>query len=845
MAYDFNSLTKQADEARNRDKFYTDFGDVDTSKLHQISELTEWMRTKGKGSDVREVIAQLFERTWLEGTKEGNANLEVAKARGTHPTLGDRLDRMSAGIDGKASAKWVEKSLNNILSTTPKASLASLEEIQSTYPNGANGIVVARDSGKWYYWSDASKTWVEGGTYQSRVIGENEVTADNVDFVQGIQQMLNQKVGGAPWWWDNNSLTTIESENWERYMPVNLIKGKTYYIYNARGMFSYVVSIDGTRQIKQFSTKDVLVSTEYTATEDSLLYISTDVSGNDKAPKVFNASIAELKSAQVDFANLPDGYVTISIPKLSLDVKAEDLGFGNLIKQLLDDAAMTKGVYYTGQGTATGDSATWGVYPPVYLTAGKTYGLKNVRGYFSYYFNNNDQLVKRFADSDILVSEDFTPSENGYLLITRRLVDDSSKLILGGLAKAHLLPNLDYGTAVFESDITFINAQSKTDFTVKKDGSGDFTSLVTAINTVGEGTSYKPINIYVHSGTYDILTELGGDSWLQTVETTNSERQGIIVPDYINIIGVGDVRLQLEVPDDKTTANTAKRISLLNVWKHNTIKNLKMYVKNTRYVVHDETNNAYHNNDVRYIDCYLEHKGNKSGVWNSTQAYAAGMGSGGNYYFENCTFKSVAIPFSMHDNFNVEPNRVRIVKCTFITGDDDVAVRFGSHGTGAKKSIVTIENCNIDKAVKQFEEITGSGVGNHFHISGGGNTVVPYININSAGRKERVEFADEVRTLTNSSQQHITIGMPVKLVGNTIQPLGQNEPWLFYGVSLDAITPGQSGIIKYVGYIAKEDTGINSFSAGQRIGLVDGRLSPVDDADFIAYAVDANNILLK
>ena len=576
MAYDFNSLTKQADEASNRDKFYTDFGDVDPNKLHQISELTNWMRTKAKGSDVREIIAQLFERTWLENIKEGNANMEVAKARGTAATLGDRLDAMTSDIDGKASAKWVEKSLNNILSTTPKASLASLEEIQSTYPNGANGIVVARDSGKWYYWSDASKTWTEGGTYQSRVIGENEVTADNVDFVQGIQQMLVQKVDGAPWWWNNNSITTFGSANWARYMPINLIKGKTYYIYNARGYFSYIVSADGTRCIKQLSTRDTLVTTEYTATEDSLLYISTDVSKNDKAPKVFNASIAELKSAQVDFNNLPDGYVTLSIPKLSLDVKAEDLKFVNLVKQLLDEATLVKGVYYTGNKAETLPEPTWAVYPPIYLTPGKTYGLQNVRGFFTYFFNNNDQLVKKFATVDGLITEDFTPEEYGYLLITRRLVDDPSKLILGGLSKAHLLPSLDYGASAFESEISFISPVSKTDFTVKKDGSGDFTSLVTAIDAVGEGTSDKPINIYVHSGTYDILAELGGDSWLQTVETTNSERQGIIVPNYVNIIGVGDVRLQLEVPDNKTTANTAKRISVLNLWRHNTIKNIKI-----------------------------------------------------------------------------------------------------------------------------------------------------------------------------------------------------------------------------------------------------------------------------
>lgn len=108
MAYDFNSLTKQADEASNRDKFYTDFGDVDPNKLHQISELTNWMRTKAKGSDVREVIAQLFERTWLESIKEGNANFEVAQARGAHPNLKSRLDEAD-NKQQKTSEQLVQK----------------------------------------------------------------------------------------------------------------------------------------------------------------------------------------------------------------------------------------------------------------------------------------------------------------------------------------------------------------------------------------------------------------------------------------------------------------------------------------------------------------------------------------------------------------------------------------------------------------------------------------------------------------------------------------------------------------------------------------------------------------
>lgn len=510
MAYDFNSLTKQADEAINRDKFYTDFEDVDPSKLHKISELTEWMRTKGKGSDVREVIAQLFERTWLENIKAGNANMEVVKARGMEATLGDRLDRMSTNIDDKASAKWVEKSLNNILSTTPKASLANLEEIQSTYPNGANGIVVARDSGKWYYWSDSAKTWLEGGTYQSRIIGENEVSADNVDFVQGIQQMLIQKVSGSAWTW-NGEIRAYASVNWARYMPIHLIKGKTYYIHNVRGYFSHIVSVDGTRRIKQLSTTDTLVSTEYTATEDSLLYVSTDVSKADEAPKVFNASIAELKSSHVDFNNLPDGYVTLSIPKLTLDVKPEELSFANVVKQLLDERTFTIGKVWTGNGNGTYDSNTWGIYSKIDMKAGVTYGLKNIRGYFTHYFDILGQKVKTFAATDVLVSQDFVPDVDGYILITRRISDEPTKVIQGGIAQAHYLENLDYGSSAITSKVPFITLSS---VQFGSDITGIDTTQVTTIDNLGYMSPIKKwdkrrgfidtINVYVKdAGTYN------------------------------------------------------------------------------------------------------------------------------------------------------------------------------------------------------------------------------------------------------------------------------------------------------------------------------------------------------
>lgn len=826
-------------EAEGRLNLYDDVTPLEKTK--NINVLTKAIRTKTRGADVREAIATGIEIAYADGATNGNTNMEVIKARGLAGNLDDRLSTIENTLNGKASADFVEKKFNKIESNAPKAVLSSLSEISSTYPNGANGIVVAKDTGKWYYYDEGARSWKEGGVYQSRGLGGNEVTADNIDFAQGIKQMLGERITGSVWLWNQTSMGTWTSNGWNRYLPFALIKNKTYYLVNVRGTFTYAVSSDGSRLLKKFSDDDRLVTTEYTPTEDGFLYVC---SKDNEKPKVFNASISELSAANVDMTNLPDGYVSLKIPRLSVDVKATDLDFVTQIKQLIDENALVRGKYYTGWSQNKGDSGDWGVYPPIFLEKGKKYGLKDVRGIFTYYFSIDDRKLKQFATQDNLISEDFTPSENGYLLITRRLADPASKLIQGGLAAGSKLPNLNYGSTALESNTPIAFPKLKNEYTIKK-SAGDFSTLTEAIKTLGAGSADNPITLYIHSGEYDILQELGGDNFLRDVENNGSERQGIEVPDYVNIIGVGDVRLKMDVPDSKTTRNTSSRISVLNVWRHNLIKNIKITVRNTRYAVHDETNNQFANNDMKYIDCYFEHLGNKSGVWNSTQAYAAGMGSGGNYYFENCTFKSVAIPFSMHDNFNVESNRVRIVKCTFITGNEDVAIRFGSYGTGAKKSVITIENCNIDKTVKSFEEQGNSRHGNHFLISGGGNTVVPYITINSAGRKERIEFADEVRTLKNTGQAKITIGTPVKLVGNTVQPLGAEEPYLFYGVSLDDIEPGATGVIKYAGYIAKEDTGINSLLVGQRIGLVGGRLAVVNSNDFIAYATDGGNILLK
>ena len=238
-------------EAEGRLNLYDDVTPLENTK--NINVLTKAIRKKTRGADVREAIAKAIETTYADGATNGNTNMEVIKARGLTGNLDDRLSTIENTLNGKASADFVEKKFNKIESNAPKAVLGSLSEISSTYPNGANGIVVAKDTGKWYYYDEGARSWKEGGVYQSRGLGGNEVTADNIDFAQGIKQMLTDRITGTFWVENGGKIISDVAAGWSRFLPVNMYKGKTYFIVGVRGVLTYVTSVDGSRIIKKLS----------------------------------------------------------------------------------------------------------------------------------------------------------------------------------------------------------------------------------------------------------------------------------------------------------------------------------------------------------------------------------------------------------------------------------------------------------------------------------------------------------------------------------------------------------------------------------------------------------------
>lgn len=332
---------------------------------------------------------------------------------------------------------------------------------------------------------------------------------DNV--FKKVEQLLKDenKIDGSVWLWDKN-MGSFNSNGWFKYKPISVDKGDKFYLLNIRGVFSYVVSKDGTQLLTKFSQSDSLVTTDYVASEDAILYITSQPNEN---AKVFNASLKELRNANVDFSNLPSDYISLKIPKLSLDIQPEELSFVEVVKQILDEKTFKAGKAWSGNGNGTYDADTWGTYPAVNLKAGITYGLKNIRGVFTHYFDKSGTKIFSFSSKDEIITRDFIPNVDGYILITRLITDKPSKIFQGGLGSARNLDNLEYGASAITPNVPFIIPETNTT---------QFGSNITGIDTTQQTTvnnlSYMSpikkwgksrgfidtINVYVkQAGTYN------------------------------------------------------------------------------------------------------------------------------------------------------------------------------------------------------------------------------------------------------------------------------------------------------------------------------------------------------
>ncbi|MCI7677863.1 MAG: pectinesterase family protein [Streptococcus orisratti] len=527
MAYDIESLIKQLEEATNRPGFYSDFTDVDPTVLHQISELTQMIRTKAKGSDILEVITQLFERGMLEGARKGNANMEVAKARGLFNTLSERLNSIAADVSISSGRLDSFVTLKEG-STTGDAELVDIRSAfnGNSYPNAGTAVRKQME----------------------------DVIAIMSNYVHVISEQLlesNKTVDGI-YSHNTTNVTMGTAAGYVAYKPFRVVKGQSYHLWNIALYFSKIQYDDGSIAMLSESSSPMSVSTPWTPQKSGYLYVT-----------------------------------------------------------------ITKPNYDAG-----------------------TFGISNGPRSWQKY-NENNSYIDNYDES------------------------------------------------------------SQYEIVVKKDGTGDYTSLTQAVKSVPD-FSDKQYIIKIYTGTYDLLSESGGDSFLATAETGGNRNGLSLINKNVRLVGVGNVILNMIIPDEKTTTNTAQNISAIECAYHNELENITVNGQNIRYVIHDETGNSdkYANTIHRFKNCKFKHLGNKSGVWFNVAAYAAGTSSGCQYEFDNCIFISPNYSaWSMHNNANQESCKVTIDGCvfsgTYAFDTDPLAIKFGYYGKNVNKNDIFIKNCQI------------------------------------------------------------------------------------------------------------------------------------------------------
>lgn len=329
MAYDFKSLAKQADEASNRSKFYTDFEDVDPNVLHQISDLTEWIRTKGKGSDVREIIAQLFERTWLEATKEGNANMEVAKARGTSDTLATRL----TGMDSTA------REIRRLMETGDAETLKRIDNVSSQIAN----IIATAGNGT-----------VPSELTDIRLGSDGKVYPSAGEAVrQGLNKIAKQILEYNP---------TNVTANWWYHKVPNIYISPTD---ENKLVVEFPEGNNGFTVISKYGNKDIYLSNLFPILAGNVPNIKSAFNESTRTLELTDGKlVANLKTGAVEFR--PIAVATTSEEVTLIANNYRNGSFGALI----DDAFTQQKITDTVDKTVSDLAATWWYHkvPNIYIS---------------------------------------------------------------------------------------------------------------------------------------------------------------------------------------------------------------------------------------------------------------------------------------------------------------------------------------------------------------------------------------------------------------------------------------------------------------------------------------------
>ena len=689
---------------------------VADSFLQEVAQVTAWFSFENdeKIIDSTKNFQYSVIGGWKECIPQGNYIYELSEIQREIEEIISNKDFTSifskiSSIEKKYDEQLAEKA-NQTALNVEKARIDSFTTLAVGSTTGDAELIDGRTGADGITYANI------GGAVRGQVSGLKSDVDANFTFVTQLLK-ASARVNGKYYYRD----THIKGDNadFAVYPEIPIYKGKTYNLVDAVGIFT-TVSYDGgaTATSLMLGTSTRVSDLSFTATGDGLLYVTTTTGTN---AMVFDADYTQ--------AAYVEGKTNWQLKNDSIgnQITEENCTFFKRLEQYLLKANKTTGQYYTAYSgiLRTTTKAETSIFSGVNLIAGETYTFINVYGYFTQIFDKSGVFIDKLTTSTgVSVTVTYTPSVNCVVYVSAvntevpMLVNSSNILpqtYIEGIYKNVLdIVDTTLTQAGMAADAKTVGDKFPTTLTVKKDGTGDYTTVVAAVaqaNVLSDAG--KTVNINIYEGDYDLLAELGGSTFLSAIDRSGvfAERQGLRLKKNVNLFGVGYVILRYELPDTATYVQS-QCTSALNLYQTNSIENIEFIAKNCRYALHDETNggNPYL---TRYIkNCRFTHLGNVPGLWEYPTVLGGGAGGGSDYTFINSQFITTTYgqAWSYHTNHNQVPSHFNVDGCVGIvkaSGGNSFNCTY--HGKGhLGKTIFNIKNCSGNGIVRKAAESDGS-----------------------------------------------------------------------------------------------------------------------------------------
>ena len=220
--------------------------------------------------------------------------------------------------------------------------------------------------------------------------------------------------------------------------------------------------------------------------------------------------------------------------------------------------------------------------------------------------------------------------------------------------------------------------------TVKSNGTGDFTNLRLAVESITDASLKKPYVIEVYPGTYNVADYF-------TQEEINAHNVGITLTEGMTLRGMGarnDIVIYGELDSSLYDQTTRNRFSTLNMKGTCSLENVTVGAKQIRYAVHDDFGVPFRKRIVKNCRFY----GSQLTSGSPARAYGQGDAYGCMSYFENCDFdveyfwhghnsaattkgssvmlvncKASAVRFHDYQPNDIVSNNIKLIGCDFGT----------------------------------------------------------------------------------------------------------------------------------------------------------------------------------